>query len=586
MGELTFEQVFEAAIRQHRAGQLIEAIAGYRRAAEMRPGSASVQNNLSLACKEAGQAEEAVAAARRAVELAPHYPGFWTNQGNLARDLGNLDDAIAAYRRALALEPKSVAALNNLGITLHDAGQGEEAIALYRRAVELGHDTAIAHSNLLYALHFDPRYDAASILKEHRIWARRHADPLTAQAAPPANDSNPDRPLRIGYVSAYLQEHVVGRFMLPLLQGHDRAKYQAYCYADESGLRDVLTGKLMAASHTWRAIRGMSDEQVAALVREDRIDILVDLGMHASGSRLLVFARKPAPVQVTYLAYCGTTGLGAIDYRLTDPYLDPPSASSSQVHSPSSGQAHSPSSGQAPGPSDEDYSERSIRLPATYWCYQPPDGAGDPGPVPAQAAGIITFASLNSFAKVTPATLQVWARIFRAFPRSRLLLHAREGAHRQRVRDLFAAEGIADARLNFIGFVSIHQYFDLYRLTDIALDPFPYAGGTTTCDAIWAGVPVVTLAGRTAVGRGGVSILSNVGAGELIASTTEEYVQIATALANDLPRLTTFRETLRSRMQNSPLMDRPRFARDVEDAYRRMWREWCAGRGDASRVAG
>jgi predicted O-linked N-acetylglucosamine transferase (SPINDLY family) len=538
-------------VQNHRTGELPAAIELYRRAAALRPQSSAVQNNLALACKEAGDAESALAAARTAVALAPANPGLWTNLGNLYRDLGNLDDAVAAYRRTLSLDPSSVPALNNLGIALHDAGRVEEAVSHYRRAIEIDPAAVMAHSNLLYAMHFDPRYDAASIFREHRLWAARHADPLTATAPPHDNDPNPDRPLRIGYVSAYLQDHVVGRFMLPLLQAHDREGFQTFCYADESGPRDAVTEKLAAASHTWRNIRGQGDQHVAQLVRNDRIDILVDLGMHMSGSRLLVFARKPAPVQVTYLAYCSTTGLSAIDYRLTDPHLDPPST-------------------------DPDYSEKSVRLPESWWCYRPPEGAGDPGPLPAAGNDrVVTFASLNSFAKVTPHALETWACILQNVPRSRLLLHAREGAHRRRVLDLFAAGRIDPTRIEFTGFVPLTRYFDLYRRADIALDPFPYAGGATTCDALWAGVPVVTLAGQTAVGRGGASILSNVGAQDLIAATEDAYVRIASDLASDVPRTAGLRRSLRPRMQSSSLTNDSRFAGNVETAFRQMWRSWC-----------
>ncbi|HEY8747808.1 MAG TPA: tetratricopeptide repeat protein [Tepidisphaeraceae bacterium] len=559
MGESTFEQLFEAAIRHHRAGQVREAIGLYRQAAELR-AEAAVWNNLSLACREVGDVEGAVDAARRAVVLAPGHPGFWTNQGNLFREMGKLDEAIGAHRQALQLRPDSVAAINNLAVVLHDSGLVEEAIGLYRRGVDKHPNEPMVHSNLLYAMHFDPRYDSSEILREHRVWAQRHADPLLAGIPPHPNSADPERPLRIGYVSAYLQDHVVGRFMLPLLQAHDRARFPAFCYADESGIRDAMTQKLMAASDAWRGIRGASDDQVAEWVRQDQIDILVDLGMHMSGSRLGVFARKPAPVQVTYLAYCSTTGVKAIDYRLTDPYLDP-----------------QPTPLATSGESSEPYSEKSIWLPETYWCYQPPEGAGEPGPVPVLTTGVITFASLNSFSKVTVGALKIWARILNAVPRSRLLLHAREGAHRQRVTELFAREGISEPRINFVGFVPLGRYFDLYRISDIALDPFPYAGGTTTCDAIWTGVPVITLAGNTAVGRGGVSILTNIGATELIASNLDEYVQIAANLANDLPRLIELRQSLRTRMMQSPLTDEPRFARQLEHAYRGIWNDWCAG---------
>jgi len=311
---------------------------------------------------------------------------------------------------------------------------------------------------------------------------------------------------------------------------------------------------------------GFNDEQLADQVRQDRIDILVDLAMHAEGSRLLAFARKPAPVQVTYLAYAGTTGLETMDYRLTDQYMDPPSTSS----------------GQAPDADESAYSEKSVRL-KSYWCYQPRAEAPEVGQLPALArAGTVTFACLNNYAKVSPKVLGVWCQVLRRVPSSRLVVYSREGTHRQRAIDIVRAEGIDVSRFEFVGPVVTAEYFRRYLGIDVALDPFPYPGGTTTCDALWMGVPVVTLAGRTAVSRGGVSILSNVGLPELIARSPEEYVQIAATLAGDLPRLAGLRAGLRPRLLASPLMDAAGFVRDVEGAFRQMWRAWCAG--DASRA--
>jgi protein O-GlcNAc transferase len=269
-------------------------------------------------------------------------------------------------------------------------------------------------------------------------------------------------------------------------------------------------------------------------------------------SRLLVFARKPAPVQVTYLAYCSTTGLETIDYRLSDPYLDPP------------------------GGDESCYSEQTIRLPETYWCYQMSLATPEVGPLPAAESDHITFGCLNNFCKVSEPTLAAWAKLLRAIPNARLLLHAYEGTHRQRVQERLEREGIEPKRVRFAGLRPSREYFDLYQQIDIALDTFPYGGGTTTCDALWMGVPVVSLVGKTAVGRGGLSILSNVGLPELVACSEEEYVRIASELARDLARLSNLRSTLRQRMERSPLMDAPRFAPNIEAAYREMWRKWCA----------
>jgi protein O-GlcNAc transferase len=314
---------------------------------------------------------------------------------------------------------------------------------------------------------------------------------------------------------------------------------------------DAVTDRCRAHADVWRQVYGRSDEQVAHTIRQDRIDILVDLTMHMANNRLLVFARKPAPVQVTYLAYCGTTGLGTIDYRLTDPYLDPP------------------------GGSDADYSEQSIRLPHCFWIFQPPEEAPPVGALPALRTGFITFGCLNQFAKVSGPTLDLWVTILQRLPHSRLVLRSQPGGHLDRVRALFCAGGISADRVEFTGSVPRLSYLERYHDLDVCLDPFPYNGHTSTLDALWMGVPVITLAGRTGVGRGGVSILSNVGLPELIAHTPDQYVTIAAELADDRSRLARLRAELRRRMQSSPLVDGPRYAADVEGAFRAMWKHWC-----------
>jgi protein O-GlcNAc transferase len=279
--------------------------------------------------------------------------------------------------------------------------------------------------------------------------------------------------------------------------------------------------------------------------------VLVDLTMHMAGSRLLTFVRRPAPVQVTYLAYCGTSGLEAMGYRLIDPYLDPP------------------------GSREGVYSEKSIWLPETYWCYRPVLAAPAVTPLPALKAGHVTFGCLNNFCKVSAPTLAAWGRLLRALPDSRLLVHAPPGRPRDWALQELTRQEIGPERVTFVGLVPTADYFQLYERMDIALDPFPYGGGTTTCDALWMGVPVVSLAGQTGVGRGGLSILSNIGLAKLVAENTEDYVRVAVELANDLPRLRELRASLRERMQASPLMDAARFARNIEAAYRSMWSSWC-----------
>ncbi|MGD0390961.1 MAG: hypothetical protein ABSC42_18605, partial [Tepidisphaeraceae bacterium] len=355
---------------------------------------------------------------------------------------------------------------------------------------------------------------------------------------------------RIGYVSPDFREHCQSFFTIPLLSNHDRKAFEIFCYAD---LRrpDAVTQRIRGYAQVWRSILGTTDEEAARKIREDRIDILVDLTMHMAKNRMLLFARKPAPVQAAWLAYPGTTGLSAMDYRLTDPYLNPP------------------------GLNDHFYSETSIRLPDSFWCYDPHATEPAVTSLPAQTNGYVTFGCLNNFCKVNEPVLQLWAQVLKTIPRSRFMLLCPEGSHRQALLDLLQREGISPDRIELVAGRPRFQYLEFYHRIDVGLDSFPYNGHTTSLDSFWMGVPVVTLVGQTVVGRAGLSQLTNLGLPEFIAQTPERYVQIATDLAGDLRQLAELRRTLRARMQASPLMDAPRFARNIEAAYRQMWRNWC-----------
>jgi predicted O-linked N-acetylglucosamine transferase (SPINDLY family) len=530
-------------------GQLDEAIVSYREAIRLKPDYALAHNNLGNVLKNKGQLDDAIAAYQQAIRLKPDYAEAHSNLGNALMDAVGLDEAIASHRQAIRVKPDFAEAHYNLGNELKDVGQLDDAIACYRQAIRLKPDDARVHGNLVFGLHYHPGYDSRMIREELRRWNRQHAEPLKKFIQPHGNNRDPDRRLRIGYVSPDLRDHVVGQNLLPLLREHDHRQMEIVCYANVLQ-PDAITDQLRRHADVWRSIVGLSDSQVADLIRQDRIDILVDLAVHTANNHLTVFARKPAPVQATYLGYCGSTGMDAMDYRLSDPYLDP---------------------------SDSDlslYIERTIRLPETYWCYGVTGPTPDPSPSPTATAGYVTFGCLNNFAKVSPA-LDLWAEILRAVARSRLIVHSPPGAHLDTVRKRFAGKGISPDRLEFPSRQLWPEYMRTYERIDIALDPFPWGGGITTGDALWMGVPVVSLVGRTAVGRGGASILSNVGVPELLAQTPQQYVQIATNLAGDLPQLVELRRTLRGRMQASPLMDAPRFARNVEAAYRQMWRAWC-----------
>jgi len=387
---------------------------------------------------------------------------------------------------------------------------------------------------------------------EHRKWDERHAQPLRASIRPHQNNRDPEKRLRIGFVSPDFRDHVVGRNILPLFEHRNRDQLEFFVYGDVLW-PDGLTEEFQRLGDGWRSVLGLTDEQAAQVIRQDQVDILVDLTLHMANSRLLTFARRPAPVQVTYLGYCGTTGLSAMDYRLSDAYLDPP------------------------GTNLSDYSEQTIRLPGSYWCYKPKTDTPEPVAPPALSTGSITFGCLNNFAKVSAASLDAWGGILRAVPESRLVLHASSGTHRQRTLETFARSGVQPGRIEFVAGQPYHDYIKTYERIDISLDPFPYAGGITSCDSLWMGVPVVTLAGtQSPVSRGGCSILGNVGLTELIAPNVETYQSIAVNLANDLPRLANHRSALRQKMLESPLMNTARFTRNMEAVYRQIWRKWCA----------
>ena len=532
------------------AGELKQGMVEYQTAIKLAPAYADAWNNLGGVLETAGRFDEAVAAYREALRLKPNEPRFLNNLGSAFLEKDLPDEAIRLFKEALRADPRAAAAYNNLGNAHKDEGQIEQALESYRQAVALAPEAAEMHSNVVYSLLFHPASDSAVILEAALQWNRQHAFRSAEGAILHENDSVSERKLRIGYVSPDFREHVVGCNILPLLREHDRERFEVFCYSNVA-CPDAVTSQITSFV-SWRNIVGMSDADAAARIRADRIDLLVDLTLHMARNRLPLFTRKPAPVQATYLGYCGTTGVEAIDYRLSDPYLDPPE---SDVGC---------------------YSERTIRLPDSYWCYEPIGPTPPPSPVPCITAGHVTFGCLNNYAKVSPPALDLWLELLRAVPGSRLLLHAPPGSCRCAVHERAALLGISADRIEFAGIQSWTSYLETLQRIDVALDPFPYGGGITTCDALWMGVPVITLRGQTAVGRGGLSILSNLGLSEWVAETPARYAELAQALANDSPALTRFRSTLRDRMSDSPLRDFQGHARAIEAAYRQMWQAWCA----------
>jgi predicted O-linked N-acetylglucosamine transferase (SPINDLY family) len=408
------------------------------------------------------------------------------------------------------------------------------------------------HSNLLLALNYQWGSTRESLFAEARRWAQRHAEPLAREIGPHANARVSGRRLRVGYVTADFRQHASAFFLLPLLEHHDARRVELFCYSDVAR-PDGITARCRAAAHHWRETAGVGDARLAEMIRRDGIDILVDLKLHADQNRLLVFARKPAPVQVTWLGYPGTTGLTAIDYRLSDPHLDP----SSQE--------------------DVFYAEKTVRLPHTFWCYDPLS-AEPVNPLPAGGGGRIAFGCLNHPSKIGEPLVALMAQVLAAVPRSTLTLLGHDGSHRVRLLESFDRRGVAAERIEFVAPRPRGDYLRLYHGIDIALDSWPVNGHTTTFDSLWMGVPVVTLAGPTPLGRAGISQLKNLGLEKLIGDSGESYVRIARELADDLPRLSALRGGLRGLMESSPLMRSADFARGVEEAFEKMWRDYCAGK--------
>jgi protein O-GlcNAc transferase len=562
-----------------KSGRYDEAVAAYHKALQLQPLLPKTYHNLSYALRALGRGADAIAAARHAIELQPNYAEAYDALGGQLQAEKLFDESFVAYRKALQLRPDFAAAAYNLGNALIEAGKIDESISAFRHAAAINprlsmvhhnlarallqvgeldaalasHDRAIAlcpedanlHGAKLFTLHFHPRIDALMILREARNWNDRHARHLASGILPHGNNRNPDRRLRIGYVSPDFSEHVVGRNVLPILRRHDRAHHEIFYYANVKQ-QDEITAQFRATADVWRNIRGIDDAKVAEMIRADGIDILVDLAMHMADGRLMVFARKPAPVQVTWAAYPGTTGLAAMDYRLTEIHLDPP-----EQH-------------------DENYSERSIRLPDSFWCYDPLGDQAAVNELPANNAGHITFGCFNNFCKVNDVVLEHWRNVLDAVPGSRLVLLAPPGNQRNRV-----LESLGD-RVDFIQYLPRQEYLRSYHRVDLGLDTYPYNGHTTSLDSLWMGVPVVSLCGQRVVSRAGLSQSTNLGLqDDFVARTPEQFTELAVKWAGDFPRLGELRRTLRSRMEKSPLMDALRFARNIESAYRQMWRTWC-----------
>jgi predicted O-linked N-acetylglucosamine transferase (SPINDLY family) len=568
-------------------GRPEEAIAAYREGVALAPDYAETWSNLAVPLTDLGCCAEAEEACRRAVTLSPKLVAAHFNLGNVLSDLGKMGESIEEFQKvialdpahamarcnlatqlnslgryaeaarrcqeALALEPKLAIAHNNLGLALKDLGRQEEALESLRRACELEPASPAIYSNYLACLHYSPRWTLAAIRQEHEEYERLFGRPRAVFQRAPCVTRERDRPLRVAFVSSHFCAHPVSAFSVRLLEALAPGEIVRVLFSDTRDA-DAMTARMRGAAAEWHETRLLDEVALAEAIRGARIDILFDLSGHTAGNRLPTFARKPAPIQITWCDYVGTTGLAAMDYLLADER-------------------------EVPRGSEGGYTEKILRMPDDYICFDPPAAAPEPDPLPVAGGGGVTFINCSVLAKVTGEVIAAWSEVMQRVPGSRMIIKNRgvdEPETRERLRAQFAGNGIAAERLELLGWSPGAELLAVYQRADLSLDTFPYNSGLTTCEALWMGVPVVSWCGETFAGRHGLTHLTAAGLGSLVARDRREFVRIAVDLASNLPRLATLRATLRRRVAASPLCDGPRFAAAFSRLMREVWRKWVA----------
>ncbi len=603
-------------------GKSDEALARFRKAIKINPNNAEAYNNMGIAFKKLGQTDQAITCFQKAIKLNPKQIEAFNNLGNIYYSQGEIDkaiscylnvikikpddsnayfnmgnafnklkdkahEAISLYQKTLEITPKHTSALNNLGnilianskveiglqyyykalkinpddpnanynigLTYHFLCRSKKGLTFLHKALKLNPDFNKAHSNILYYLNFFSDYSHSNYLLESKKWWQIHGI-SHANSFEHKNHSNYNRPLKIGYVSPNFHQHSVSYFFLPLLIAHNRNKFEIFCYSD-SHKSDEVAGRIRDMSDHWISSSSLSDDALTDHIYKNSIDILVDLAGHTGENRMPVFARKPAPIQVNWLGYPNTTGLPVMDYRFTDEIADPE------------------------GKSDSDYTETLIRLPNGFLCYSPLLDVPEITNRDDSDASSIKFGSFNNLAKINREVISLWSAILQKIPGSSLVLKTKElmvESTKNRYLDMFLQNKIESNRITMISHVpSHHDHLSLYNDVDICLDPFPYNGTTTTCEALWMGTPVITLCGDRHASRVGADILSRINMHELIAEDEKKYALKAIELANNPSRLAMLRNSLRQRMEESPLCDSKRFAHDIETAFKQIWVKWC-----------
>lgn len=530
-----------------------ESISSCKRALELNPNNAEAHNILGVAYKSIGRMEEALTACRKATRIRPDLASAHDNLGSLLHGMGQPFQALAACERALQLNPVSATTYCNHANILGDMGRHDEAESSYRRALELSPDNTLAHSNLLFLLAAYTSVPPEDMFEEQRRWDQAHgAEGRIHRFSARTRRVPSGRRMRIGYVSPDFRAHPVGYFIQPLLAAHDKSRFEIFCYANHTAsMSDDITQRLRTYVEHWRFVYDKDDHDMAKLIHEDGIDILVDLAGHTRDNRLKAFTYKPAPIQAAYLGYLASTGLESMDYWITDEILHP-------------------------GDTPEKSTERIYRLPRCAFCYTAPDLT-----IPVlprnEADDQITFASFSHLSKLTPEVIDTWARILKELPDSRLLIMDKfmiEPECRRWIARRFQDHGITSDRLSLRERLPFAHYLSAYAEVDVVLDPFPRTGGTTTAEALWMGVPVITLAGRRYVERISASKLMAVGLQNLVTRSREHYIEAAVSLAQDAALRRQLRTDLRDRMAKSALCDGKGLAQAMETAYLSMWQQF------------
>jgi predicted O-linked N-acetylglucosamine transferase (SPINDLY family) len=545
-----------AGLIDHQTGKLETATEWLQSAIRMCPQNPCYHNNLGAVLKDNGNIEASISSFKIALDLNPEYVEAAYNLGVACQFQGELTQAMRWYEYTLSRNPDHYQAFTNQLAIYKDMGEIQKAVDGFIKSIQIHPESAIVHSNLLLCLGYLVGVTPQNMFDYHREWAERHAARSVCAGKDFLNARTLNRRIRIGYLSPDFRSHSVAFFIHPVLYRHHREQFEVYCYSDVQKPDDVTRLMMSTADH-WRDILRQTDDEVFQRIREDRIDILVDLTGHTANNRMKLFSRKPAPVQVAYLGYPNTTGLTAMDYRITDSEADPE------------------------GLSDACYTERLVRLPGGFLCYQPPVPTPDVSEAPVLSNGYVTFGSFNNRAKINSSVIAVWSALLLQVPGSRLILKSSivsDADARANLLSQFVLHGVETSRIEVAPYLPFQEHLKLYQRVDIALDTFPYNGTTTTCEALWMGIPIITLSGETHASRVGASILHQVGLTEGIATSEIGYIEAAKTLAADVNRLCQQRRTLRLKMLSSSLMDQNAFIVKLESAYRSTWENWCAAR--------